>query len=106
MLIDPQNQQIAAALNNYSCAHIMLTANLSISCDVRFCCPLLYQFEYTSVLHHLFLDIVCKYDLTHKAKATTFKAETSKGKTRARILWPGPRPNITAVSLSLVIQYR
>jgi len=63
MLIHPQNQQIALALNNYSCAHIMLTANLSISCDVKFCCPLLYQFEYTSFLHHLFLAIACKYDV-------------------------------------------
>ena len=64
MLIHPQNQQIAAALNNYSCAHIMLTADLSISCVVKFCCPLLYPFEYTSFLHHLFLAIVCKYDVT------------------------------------------
>ena len=63
MLIYPQNQQIAPALNNYSCAHIMLTANLSISCDVKFCCPLSYQFEYTSFLHHLFLAIACKYDV-------------------------------------------
>jgi len=42
---------------------------------------------------------MCKYDLTHKAKSATFKAETSKVKARARLLWPGPRPNITAVSV-------
>jgi len=41
----------------------MLTANLSISCYVKFCCPFLYQFEYTSFLHHLFLAIVYKYDV-------------------------------------------